>query len=57
MSDAYEDHFNLPGRRTLMITNERVMLLQVRATARGPSLERRRARSKCSLKPCNARTA
>ncbi|CAM6102066.1 unnamed protein product [Calypogeia fissa] len=28
MSDAYEDHFNLPKLRTLMITHRRVILLQ-----------------------------
>ncbi|XP_024384462.1 uncharacterized protein [Physcomitrium patens] len=28
MSDAYEDHFNLPKGRTLMITHRRVILLQ-----------------------------
>eukprot|EP00271_Cylindrocystis_brebissonii_P008358 TRINITY_DN2254_c0_g1_i1.p1 TRINITY_DN2254_c0_g1~~TRINITY_DN2254_c0_g1_i1.p1 ORF type:complete len:1958 (-),score=356.45 TRINITY_DN2254_c0_g1_i1:258-5252(-) len=27
-SDAYEEHFNLPGRRTLVITNRRCILLQ-----------------------------
>ncbi|GJP54206.1 hypothetical protein CLOM_g13301 [Closterium sp. NIES-68] len=27
-SDAYEDHFHLPGRRILMITHQRVMLLE-----------------------------
>lgn len=29
MSDAYEDHFNLPKDRTLIITHRRVILLQV----------------------------
>lgn len=28
LSDAYEDHFNLPKGRTVIITNRRVMLLQ-----------------------------
>lgn len=28
-SDAYEDHFNLPKNRSLIITHRRVLLLQV----------------------------
>lgn len=29
-SDSYEDHFIVPYQRTVLITNKRVMLLQVR---------------------------
>jgi vacuolar protein sorting-associated protein 13A/C len=32
MSDAYEDHFNLPKDRTLIITHRRIILLQVSET-------------------------
>lgn len=35
-TDAYEDHFELPDARTLMLTNRRVMLLQVCARAPVP---------------------
>lgn len=30
-SDAYEDHYNLPKNRSLIITHRRVLLLQVGA--------------------------
>jgi vacuolar protein sorting-associated protein 13A/C len=31
-SDYYEDHFILPSQRIALVTNKRVMLLQVRLT-------------------------
>jgi vacuolar protein sorting-associated protein 13A/C len=34
-SDAYEDHFNLPKNRSLIITHRRVLLLQVAESCLG----------------------
>lgn len=36
MSDAYEDHFNLPKGRTLMITHRRIIMLQVSTSSQRP---------------------
>ena len=55
-TDAYEEHFELPDARTLMLTNRRVMLLQVSARAApgptAPCLSWPRMRAPVSTASC-----